>query len=259
MEHLGRDEETLFIAMEYVHGLDLREVLRRAAKNRMMIPADFALRIAIDVLAALDHAHHFRFAEEARIGIIHRDVSPSNVLLSFEGEVKLCDFGIARAHDADTEVPSSVIEGKAGYMSPEQARGEGLDGRADLFAAGIILYELLSGRKLYRPTSERTLIDVALAADIPAIELDHLPRGGELVAMVGKALARDREDRFATAGAMRAELEAYAARAGLVVSSIKLGEWVTAEFADDIERAMRMRELAVNARSRRGRSHRWWS
>ena len=250
VEHLGRDDETLFIAMEYVHGLDLREVLRRAARGRIAIPADLALRIAMDVLAALDHAHGFRFPEEGRVGIIHRDVSPSNVLLSFDGEVKLCDFGIARAHDAESDVPSSIIEGKAGYMSPEQARGDALDGRADLFALGIILHELLSGRKLYRAAEGRSLLDAALRADIPDVLVDHLPRAGVLRAFVGRALDRNRSGRFATASDMLAELDGYVSRAGLQASSLKLGEWLAAEFENDVERSMRARELAVEALAR---------
>ena len=250
VEHLGRDEETLFIAMEYVHGLDLREVLRRAARGRILIPADFAIRIAMDVLAALDHAHRFRFPEVERVGIIHRDVSPSNVLLSFDGEVKLCDFGIARAHDADADVPTSIIEGKAGYMSPEQARGEGLDGRADVFALGIILQELLTGRKLYKATDGQSLLDVALRANIPVPAIDHLPRADELKAIVGRALERNRSQRFATAGEMLAELDGYVSRSGLVASSLKLGEWLSTEFEGEVEGAMHARELAVLALSR---------
>src|SRR6185437_15099588 len=150
VEDLGRAQGSLFIAMEYVEGLDLRELLRRCAKARVALPVEFSLRVVIEVLRGLSFAHRARDEEGRPLGIVHRDVSPSNVLLSFEGEVKVCDFGIARAHALAGELPEETIAGKAGYMSPEQARGESLDARADVFAAGIILWEMLAGRRLYK-------------------------------------------------------------------------------------------------------------
>src|SRR6185437_8408242 len=108
------------------------------------------LVVVNEVLRGLSFAHRARDEEGRPLGIVHRDVSPSNVLLSFEGEVKVCDFGIARAHALAGELPEETIAGKAGYMSPEQARGESLDARADVFAAGIILWEMLAGRRLYK-------------------------------------------------------------------------------------------------------------
>lgn len=254
VEYLGRDGGSLYIAMEHVDGLDLRDLFRRCAQSGTRIPADMALRVAIDVLAALDYAHRFRFEEADRVGIIHRDVSPSNVLLSLDGEVKLCDFGIARAHDepravsaAHAHLSSVLIEGKAGYMSPEQAWGEPLDGRADVFALGIILFEMLSGKKLYRKSAEASLLEVARRADIPALPTTSLPRYDEIAAIVSRALAKNREDRFASADEMRRALEAYASSVGLVASSLKLGEWICDNFEGEITRVAHRRALAVEA------------
>ena len=260
VEHLGRDEGTLYIAMELVEGLDLRELLRRCARMRVPLPVELSLRIGLDILKALDFAHRFRWEDaphpslEHRIGIVHRDVSPSNVLLSFDGEVKLCDFGIARAHDEPREdgqpLSTAMVEGKAGYMSPEQARGDALDGRADVFALGIILWELLSGKKLYKARADESLLDVAMRAHVPALPKHDLPFENELHDIVMKALAPIVDERHASAGAMMRDLESYIARSGLLASSIKLGGFLCEHFEREILGSQRARERAVEALAR---------
>src|SRR6185436_12781180 len=146
----GREGSTLYIAMEYGEGLDLRELLRRCARQKVALPIEFSLRIVIEALKGLSYAHRARGESGLWLRIVHRHVSPANVLLSFEGEVKLCDFGIARANPLATRFSEETIAGKAGYMSPEQARGDALDARSDIFSVGIILWELLAGRRLYK-------------------------------------------------------------------------------------------------------------
>jgi eukaryotic-like serine/threonine-protein kinase len=256
VEHLGEEEGTLFIAMEYVEGLDLRELLRTCAQRRVPLPIELSLRVVIEILKALDFAHRFRLDDDGppRIGIVHRDVSPSNVLLSFDGEVKLCDFGIARAHD-DTAalggaLTEALVEGKAGYMSPEQANGEPLDGRADIFAAGIVLYELMSGKKLYKANPSESLLDVAKRAAIPPLPAHGIPHEDMLQAIVSRALAPRREDRYPTAREMAGDLESFAQRAKITASSLRLGDWLTSEFAEDILRGQKRRERIVDALSR---------
>jgi serine/threonine-protein kinase len=236
VEDLGRDGESLFIAMEYVEGFDLRELCRRCSHARVPLPIEFSLLMVMETLRGLDYAH--------RRGLVHRDVSPSNVLISFEGEVKICDFGIARANVAG-DLDDEAIRGKAGYMSPEHARGEDVDARADVFAVGIILWELLSGRRFYRASSGERLIDVARRAEVQALVPRGLPKEKELFGIVGRALEVDREVRYQTAAAMLRDLEAYASRARLVASPLRFGEWLMDRFGAEIVELRRARERAA--------------
>ena len=227
---LGKEAERLFIAMEYVEGFDLNSLLRQCTEHKVGLPAPHALGIVADVLEGLDYAHRRNDEEEKPLGIVHRDVSPSNVLTSYEGEVKLCDFGIAHANDLVKEGASEALKGKAGYMSPEHARGEPLDARADVFAAGIILWELLVGKRLYKPRSDTSLLAQSQRAEIPPIPDKGLANHEQLEGIVKKALAKDREDRYPSAGAMLRDLEGYLADSGLLASRLKLGEWIETTF-----------------------------
>ncbi|MFO0591955.1 MAG: serine/threonine-protein kinase [Polyangiaceae bacterium] len=236
VEDLGRDAGSLFIAMEYVEGFDLRELCRRCSHARIPLPVEFSLLMVMETLRGLDYAH--------RRSLVHRDVSPSNVLISFEGEVKICDFGIARAH-AVSDLDDESIRGKAGYMSPEHARGEEVDPRGDVFAAGIILWELLSGRRYYRAPQGERLIDVARRAEGQPLVSRGLPREKELFAIVTRALEVDREVRYQTAAAMLRDLESYAARARLLASPLRFGEWLMERFGTEIVELRRARERAA--------------
>lgn len=225
---LGRDEDRLYIAMEYVEGFDLNALLRLCTTKGEGLPAQFALGIVADILEGLDYAHR------RPLGIVHRDISPSNVLISYEGEVKLCDFGIARANDlVPGDEANEALKGKAGYMSPEHARAEAIDARADVFAAGIILWELLAGHRLYKVRGELPLLEQARRAEIPPLPDRGLPHHDELERIVRKALARDRDERYPTAGAFQRDLEEYLAKAGLLASRLKLGEWIAETFGTD--------------------------
>ena len=250
VEDLGRADGRLFIAMEYVEGLDLRELLRRCARSKVALPVEFSLRIVIEALRGLSFAHRAKDHAGRHLGIVHRDVSPSNVLLSFEGEIKMCDFGIARANALADELPEEAILGKAGYMSPEQARGEALDPRADVFAVGIILWELLGGRRLYKAGEGERLLDVARAAVIPDLPSHDLPRESELYAIVARALHVNREARYPTAAAMLRDLEEYEASARMVASQIRFGEWLMDQWGQEVVRDRRARERVMRALAR---------
>jgi serine/threonine-protein kinase len=255
IEDLQREDGNLYIAMEYVEGLDLRETLRAASRTQTRIPIEVTIFIVEEILKALDYAHGYTFTNPSgllRQGIIHRDVSPSNVLLSLDGEVKLCDFGIARSFDGvDLDDASSelggLVEGKAGYMSPEQARGESLDGRADTFAAGILLWELISGRKLYKAAPGESLFDVARRAEVPPLRSRGLPHEEMLFAIVAKATSFDREQRYATAAQMGEALGAYAAHAGFGRRSFMLQGFLEENFAESLREVRKRRELATRA------------
>lgn len=236
VEDLGRDAGTLFIAMEYVEGFDLRELCRRCSHARVPLPIEFSLLMVMEALRGLDYAH--------RRGLVHRDVSPSNLLISFEGEVKICDFGIARANDAGG-LDDEALRGKAGYMSPEHARGEDVDARADIFAVGIILWELLAGSRYYRAQQGERLIDVARRAQGKPLPSRGLPKEKELFGIVARALEVDREVRYQTAAAMLRDLTAYAARARLLASPLRFGEWLMERFGGEIVELRRARERAA--------------
>jgi len=245
---LGREGDDLFIAMEYVEGLDLNALLRRVTEKKIKLPFEFAITIVTGVLAGLDYAHRAKDDEGQPLGVVHRDVSPSNVLVSFDGEVKLCDFGIAKANDLVSK-DDEPVKGKAGYMSPEHARGEPLDARADVFAAGIVLWELLQGRRMYRPSSDVPLLEQAKRAEVPDLAPRGLPDEDKLFAIAKKALEVDREKRYPTAAAMQRELEDYARGAKLGASALRLGEWMTTELGDEIVAQRRARERALVAKS----------
>lgn len=243
---LGREGKTLYIAMEYVEGLDLRDLLRRCSRQKVPLPVEFSLYVVLETLRALDYAHRKRDDEGNPLGIVHRDVSPSNVLLSVEGEVKLCDFGIARAITTGDALPQEAIQGKAGYMSPETARGDAVDARADLFSVGVILYELLSGQRLYRKSSDRPeVIEQARAASILPLPLRGYPDEERLQRIVMTALERDPEGRYPSAHEMLRELEAYALDNRLAPSSLRFGEWLLEHFGNVIVEHRRERERAA--------------
>lgn len=256
---LGREGGRLFITMEYVEGLDLNELLRRCARAKVPLPIEFALLVVMEALRGLDYAHRRTDDAGRPLGIVHRDVSPSNVLVSVEGEVKLCDFGIARANDLASDGGASAnpgdalspeaIQGKAGYMSPEHARGEPLDARADVFAAGVILWELLAGRRMYRADKEKSesLLAVARRAQIPELPRRGLPLEDELHGIVQKALSVDRTARFESAASMLDALQRYVGRARLVASPLRLGNWLTEHFGQELIDKRRARERAVKA------------
>jgi serine/threonine-protein kinase len=241
---LGREGDTLYIAMEYVEGFDLSAVLKRCSQKKVKLPPELAFHVVGEALQGLDYAHRAKDESGKPLGIVHRDVSPSNVLLSFEGEVKVCDFGIAHANAHGPQTDSEAIKGKAGYMSPEHARGEALDARADVFAAGILLWELLAGRKLYR-SDGGPLLDQAKRAEIPPLPERGFPHEDELVALVKRALAPTPAERFATAHDMRVELDAWARKAAFVANPIRLGDWLREHFGEELLARRAARERAA--------------
>ena len=246
VEGLGSHRGSPFMVMEYVDGLDLRELLRRATDRRIAMPLSVSVTVLCDVLRALDHAHRAVDDGGVELFVVHRDVSPSNVLLSFDGEVKLCDFGIA----ASTEgVPPESIEGKAGYMSPEHARGEPVDARSDVFAVGIMLWELVSGRRMYRAKKGLALLAQARRAERPEMGPRGLPEEERLHAILERALAVDPRERYPSARVMLRELEAYAIDTRLYVSPVRLGAWLRSTFQADVveRRAEKARQAALGA------------
>jgi serine/threonine-protein kinase len=257
---LGREDERLFIAMEYVEGGDLHALLRQLSRTKTPLPLEFALFVVREVLSALSYAHRARDDAGAPLGLVHRDVSPSNVLISFEGEVKLCDFGIARAlavppdesasppdHRPSSAPPgTSRVVGKSAYMAPEQARGEAVDARADVFATGILLWELCAGRRMYRG-SEPEMLALARAGEVPPLPERGLPEEPLLRALLARALAPSPDARFASAADFQRELDAYASRTRLIASPLRFGSFLAEHFGAALIAARRARERGALA------------
>lgn len=205
---LGRIERSYYIAMEFVHGRDLRTIQKRAREKGLRLPLDLSLRVVSQVCAALEYAHRKKDELGRPMEIVHRDVSPQNILISFEGDVKLVDFGIAKAATKASSTDRGALRGKLLYMSPEQAWGRPIDRRSDVFSLGIVLYELLTDTKPFMaPGNEVTILELVRQCLVtPPREVNpRVPEALERVVM--KALARDPDDRYEDAGQMQRGLE----------------------------------------------------
>lgn len=231
-----------YIAMEYVEGCDLKHVLDVGAKVGKPLSIAQAVHVMIEASQGLHYAHS-RVVDGQPLNIIHRDVSPHNMMVSYGGEVKIMDFGIAKAASRSTKTRVGTVKGKCAYMSPEQARGKPLDGRSDLFALGVCLWEMLTGKRLFVGESDFETLNNVLKAEVPKpSELNpEVPK--ELDAIVLKALARDRDERQADVGGFVSELRRWFYSAVPDPEAIKLNGYMQELFATQIER---LREDSAN-------------
>ncbi|HLA78682.1 MAG TPA: protein kinase [Vicinamibacteria bacterium] len=206
---LGRIEKTYYIAMELVHGRDLRTILRRAKERNLRLPLDLAVHIVSKVAWALEFAHRKRDAKGRPMLIVHRDVSPQNILISFDGEVKLTDFGIAKAATKASITDVGALRGKLLYMSPEQAWGKSLDRRSDLFSLGIVFYETITEQKPFLGNSDMSILETVRECQIqsPRAVNPRVPERLENIAL--RALAKDPDHRYQDAGEMARELDRF--------------------------------------------------
>ena len=232
---LGREDDSFYIAMEYIPGEDIKAVVRRCAKKRHKIPLEHIVKIGSGVLDGLHYAHSQKTLDEVEVGVVHRDVSPHNIIVSFQGGIKLVDFGIAKARsEISTTIPGRV-KGKHAYMSPEQVRGEDLDGRSDVFAVGIVMYELLTWSRLFKRSKHiETLRAVCESTIRPPSQLNPAI-DAELERIVLKALERDLSKRYQTAQQMQIDLEDYLLKAGLRSNPVLLGQFMTELYADKLQ------------------------
>src|ERR1043165_2147441 len=168
---LGKVDDSYFIALEFVHGKDLRAVFDRCRQyptgGAVTMPIGQACFVTMKMCEGLDYAHNKKDAQGFDLKLVHRDVSPQNIIVSYEGEVKLIDFGIAKAANKITKTQAGILKGKFGYMSPEQVRGLALDGRSDIFAAGVVLYELCTGERLFTGSSDFSVLEKVQQAKVP--------------------------------------------------------------------------------------------
>jgi len=215
-----------YMAMEHIHGRDVRSVFRRYQLRGQTIPLGFACCITRAVCSGLAFAHNCRDDDGTPLGVVHRDVSPSNVLLSFDGDIKIIDFGIAKAAKRHTQTESGVVKGKMSYMSPEQVLELPVDHRSDIFSCGILLYELLTGMRLF--IGESALAVMEKIADAKVTRANEIRPGipVELASIAHRALCRDPDRRYQSAKAMCDDLEAFMYSRGMVVNRYGLAQWL---------------------------------
>lgn len=206
----GEYDGACLIAMEFVNGKNLADVIGRATQKGIPIPTDIALHIVSRVCDALEYAHRRKDDVTGKqLGLVHRDISPKNVMLSFEGDVKIVDFGIARAFDRTTLTRTNGLFGTVGYLSPEAARGEPIDSRSDLFSTGVVLYELLAGERLFPGNDIVATLRQVQECELQVSRIDSLEVDIELKEILHNTLTKRPEDRVASAGAIRSQLDAY--------------------------------------------------
>lgn len=233
---LGRIEQSYFIAMEYVRGRDMRAVTNKAEKKKIPFPLEYALKVAADTCEGLFYAHRRTDDSGRPLNIVHRDVTPENIMVSFDGEVKILDFGIAKAENLATETKVGEIKGKLGYMSPEQIMGKSLDHRSDLFSLGVVLYEWLTGKKLFAAKHDVDVLRNVVEGKIypPSYFRQEVPKAVEEIVM--KALERNRQQRYQSAWEMQFDIRQFLSNHEFNPSNIHLSNFIRQIFADDIRR-----------------------
>ena len=239
----GKAGDSYFIAMEYIQGVDLRSIHRVFRKQKIAPIPELGAYIMMHVCAALEYAHSKTDNRGQPLNIIHRDLSPSNVLVSFEGEVKLIDFGIAKAAQRLYVTVGANLKGKYAYMSPEQAFGKPVDHRSDIFGAGTLLFELLTGRNPFRADTDLATLQRVQAARVPAPSRVVKGVDQELDRITLQSLAQSTDQRYQTAGEMQEDLEVFSKRSAF--SSRRMALWMKEAFKDQIEKS---RQMLIEAR-----------
>jgi serine/threonine protein kinase len=227
---IGELEGEPFFVMQYVRGRDLRKIAK--ALRGAPLPLDVALTVASQVAAGLHYVHESKGPEGKSLGLVHRDVSPANVMIGFDGDVKLVDFGIAKSVEQSDATRTGVIKGKVSYMSPEQCRGDAIDRRTDIFALGILLCEMTTGRRLFRGDTDFAIMSKIVDGRFPAPHEGRPEYPEALEAIVLRALRNDPEDRYPNTAEMQRELESFAQDQGLRLSSLTLSSFMRELFGE---------------------------
>ncbi len=231
---LGKLGRFHYIAMEYIHGKNLLQLQNRFKSDDRAMPVDMACFALQKVCEGLDYAHRKKDNQLRDIGLVHRDVSPPNILVSFDGEVKIIDFGIAKATARETKTLVGVLKGKFGYMSPEQVRGLALDRRSDIFAAGTVLYEVITGKRLFVGESDFGTLEKVRKVDIDPPSVVAPWVDAELERIIMKSLTREREERYQWARELAEDLARYLQDHYPGYSSKDLGDWMRATFTQEM-------------------------
>jgi serine/threonine protein kinase len=235
---LCQTEDTWFMALEYVHGKDLRNIWERCRSLGRPMPVPQACFIVMKVCEGLDYAHRWRDSSGQERELVHRDVSPQNILVSYRGEVKLTDFGVATARGrAAGKSQAGLLRGKLGYMSPEQIRGLPLDHRSDIFALGTVLFEVLTGERLFDGANDLCTLEMIRRLEIPSPRSLNPAISAGLERVVLQALARDAEDRYQRALDLQDALESEMRASGEHWSELDLAAWMRSTYARELAEA----------------------
>ena len=232
---IGIEDGVLYFAMEYIHGQNVQAILQAVSVLNRDLPYEHAITIAIGAAHGLDYAHDKLGPDGTPLDLVHRDVTPTNIIVSYDGAVKVVDFGIVKAATRATQTRSGVMKGKLAYMSPEQCRSEELDRRSDVFALGILLYELTTTEPLFQTDSDYATMDKIVRAPIPSPKRFRADYPDELAAIVMKCLERDREARYQTAGEIVEDLLSFAQRAMLTPTNAGLARFMRELFGKATE------------------------
>jgi serine/threonine protein kinase len=233
---LGQISNSYFIAMEYIPGKDMRAIFDRCRKKGEPAPIPLVAYCVAKMCEGLDYAHRKKDQMGRDLNIVHRDISPQNILISFEGEVKVIDFGIAKAAGKATKTQAGILKGKFGYMSPEQIRGLPLDRRSDVFAIGVCLYEMLTGERLFVGDSDFSVLEKVRKADVapPSTYNRKIPE--QLEKIVLQALARDVDERYQYASELGDDLQRFLITSDTIFGRKDLMQYMKSTFAEDVER-----------------------
>ena len=248
---VGNDGDRYFMAMDYLDGRGLDHVRRRSRTAGFGLTQAMHLRVLCDVLSGLDYAHRLTDFDGTPLNIVHRDVSPQNVFLTFDGQVKLLDFGIAKANDSMHETHAGVVKGKVSYMSPEQGRGQKVDARADVFSAGVLMWEALTGKRMREGKNDQEKLWALVSEDIPRASKVKPSIPKELDDICYRAMAWNRDDRYASASAVQRDIERWLTQSGTAVTTREVGDCVSSLFKDDRVNTNNVIEAYV-ARARQG-------
>ncbi|MEE2788862.1 MAG: serine/threonine-protein kinase [Myxococcota bacterium] len=247
---LGNADNSYFIAMEYVSGRDARAVFDRGRAIGTKLDVAMCCHIVKEVCEALDYAHNKHNDRGEPLNLIHRDVSPQNILISYDGEVKLIDFGIAKAAGKASKTQSGILKGKFGYMSPEQLRGKPIDRRSDIFSLGTVLYELLTGERCFQGPDDFSVLEKVRKVDFRRPTLLNRMIPPELERIIYRSLTRNPDDRFQTSSAFKDELQKFLYQSGSFYSRRELADFMRETFARDLQDSKaRLAEFRTFARA----------
>jgi serine/threonine protein kinase len=225
---IGIGDNTYFIVMEYVHGADLKHVVNHLREKGKTFPIEAAIYICAKMCEGLAYAHELTGEDGECLNVVHRDISPPNVLCSEHGEIKIVDFGLAKASTQLEKSEAGIIKGKFSYLAPEAAHGQEVDARADTFAVGIMLWEMLAGRRLFQGKTDYETVKQVQSAKIPPISSMCAEADDHLESILSRALARDRDQRYASARAFGSDLTRYLYKLGRPVGAFHIAELVRA-------------------------------